>query len=279
MHCHKKNPIIKSNIHCAILPSPGRSADPDEIQRQDVAMIIDDTDSEDAVSEAAAEQHHFMEFYSPPRVAVALQRAGLRAQHSFDILTGYDLLTFEGRARALRLYETHVPFFTMLSPPCTMYSKMQNLNFGKMPPCLLKKRWADAHCMLDFAMYIAKRQLAAGRLFAHEHPVGASSWKRRSVTELLLDPTVYKVNFDQCRLGLRTPSGEKALQKRTTIMTNSAILRDIFAPLQCNCTEAHGVIQGSELGYQISSWCQIYTPAFVNHLANAVLLEANGNGV
>ena len=245
-------------------------------------MIIEDTDSEDVVTpeENRAEQHHFMEFYSPPRVGVALRRAGLRAQHSFDVMTGYDFLTFEGRARALHLYETHAPFFCMLSPPCTMYSKMQNLNFGKMPPHVLKKRWADAHCMLDFAMHIAKRQLQAGRLFAHEHPVGASSWKRRSVTDLLLDPTVRTVNFDQCQVGLRTPSGEKALQKRTTIMTNSAILQDIFAPLQCNCTEEHGVIQGSELGYQISTWCQIYTPAFVNHLADAVQLEwqARGNG-
>lgn len=257
--------------HCESIASfLGRQADhhPDEMQPG--AMLIDDTDSEDVNPEAdQAEQHHFMEFYSPPRVAVALRRAGFRAQYSFDIMTGYDFLEFQGRARALRLYETHDPFFTMLSPPCTMYSLMQNLNLAKMQPHVRKKRWVEAHCMLDFAMHIAKRQVQSGRFFCHEHPVGASSWKRRSVT----DPTVVKVNFDQCRVGLRTPSGEKPLQKRTTLMTNSIRLRDIFAPLQCNCTEEHGVIQGSELGHRVSTWCQIYTPAFVNHLADGVRLE------
>ena len=154
-----------------------------------------------------------MEFYSPRRVCVALRRTGLHAQHSFDLLTGYDFLTLQGRARALHLFETHVPFFVMLSPPCTMYSKMQNLNLGKMDPVVHAQRWVDAHCMLDFAMYIAKRQLAAGRFFCHEHPAGACSWKRSSVTEVASNDAVMKVNFDQCRVGLRTPSGSKPLQK------------------------------------------------------------------
>ena len=151
-----------------------------------------------------------------------------------------------------------------------MYSKMQNLNLGKMDPVVHAQRWVDAHCMLDFAMYIAKRQLAAGRFFCHEHPAGACSWKRSSVTEVASNDAVMKVNFDQCRVGLRTPSGSKPLQKRTTLMTNSHLLRDIFAPLQCNCTEEHGVIQGSQLRLRVSTWCQIYTPEFVNHLATGV---------
>ena len=232
-------------------------------QEPTVIVIHDDDD----------EKHHFMEFYSPPRVAVVLRRAGLRAQHSFDVLTGYDFLTLQGRAKALKLFETHGPFFTMLSPPCTMYSKMQNLNLGKMNPEVRAQRWADAHCLLDFAMYIAKRQLAAGRFFCFEHPAGASSWKRPSVTSVASNGAVLKVNFDQCRVGLRSPSGLKPLQKRTTLMTNSSLLRDQFAPLQCNCTEEHGVIQGSEMGFRVSTWCQIYTPDFVAHLANGVRLE------
>ena len=96
-----------------------------------------------------------MEFFSPPRVAVELRRYGLRAQYSFDIQTGYDFTTFEDRARAMRLVGTHCPFFTMLSPPCTMYSPLQNLNLGKMDPQVKKKRFEEAHCLLDFSMIIA----------------------------------------------------------------------------------------------------------------------------
>ena len=56
-------------------------------------------------------------------------------------------------------------------------------------------------------------------------------------------------------------------------MTNSREIHNIFSPLQCNCTEEHAVIQGSESGLQLSSWCQAYSPELVDHLADAVRLE------
>ena len=85
----------------------------------------------------------FMEFFFPPRVAVALRREQMCAKHSFDLETGYDFLTCEDRAQALRLWQTHRPFFTMLSPPCTMYSSMQNLNLAKMDPDVKQKRFNE----------------------------------------------------------------------------------------------------------------------------------------
>lgn len=223
--------------------------------------------------------HHFMEFFSPPRVALKLRQRGLRAQYSFDIETGYDLLSFENRARALRLYQTHRPFFTMLSAPCTMYSKLQNLNLGKMSPEVRARRFQEAHCMLDYSMLIAKRQVETRRFFCHEHPRDASSWRRESVMELWQRDDVFLVTFDQCRVGLRTPSGDKPIKKPTTLMTNSSAIRNIFAPLQCNCSEEHATIQGSEMGYRLSTWCQVYTRQFVEALCLGVERElANNNG-
>eukprot|EP00435_Cladocopium_sp_Y103_P075707 s119_g63.t1 len=202
------------------------------------------------------DEDHFMEFFSPPRVAVSLRRMGFRAHFSFDLLTGYDFLTFHDRARALRVYEARKPSFLMLSPPCTMYSKMQILNLNKMNPEVRRQRFQDAHCLLDFAMLLAMKQHRRNRKFCHEHPSGASSWQRPCVLELSSAPGVHLVTFDQCRVGLRTPAGDKPLRKRTTLMTNSLEIQRIFAPLQCNCTEEHGVIQGSQLGFQVSAWCQ-----------------------
>ena len=235
-------------------------------------LVIDKIEEEGA-NQIQCLPHHFMEFYSPPRVALPLRRTGFFARYSFDLMTGYDFLKFEDRARALRLYETHAPFFVMLSPPCTMFSKMQTLNLKKMQPQIRKQRFADANCMLDFAMHIADRQLRGNRFFCHEHPPGASSWRRASIAELANKPNVFLVSFDQCRTGLRTPSGLKPIQKRTVLMTNSREIHNIFSPLQCNCTEEHAVIQGSESGLQLSSWCQVYSPELVDHLADAVRLE------
>lgn len=220
--------------------------------------------------------HHFMEFFSPPRVAPVLRRRGFRAYCSFDTLTGYDLLTSQDRARALRKWETHKPFFIMLSPPCTMYSKMQNLNLKKMKEDVRIRRFDEADCYLNFSMTLAKRQHRNGRFWCHEHPRDASSWRKPSVHEMNMQEGVHVVTFDQCRVGLRTPSGDKPLKKPTRLLTNSAAVQQIFSPLQCNCVEEHGVIQGSQMGYRVSTWCQVYTPQFVECLCQAVAQEWDG---
>ena len=229
-------------------------------------MVIDDDDEEE-------QQHLFMEFFSPPRVAIPLRREGFLAFHSFDIVTGYDFLTADGRARALKLFSRHRPFFTMLSAPCTMYSPMQNANLAKMDAATKLRRFSEANCLLDYSMLIAKKQHAAKRLFAHEHPQKATSWKRQSVKDMEDEDHVMKVSFDQCCVNLRTPISKKPLQKRTTLLTNSEAIVELFQPLQCACTEEHATIGGSEGGIQLSKWCQVYTPEFVDKLQKAVRLE------
>ena len=210
-----------------------------------------------------------MEFFSPPRVAIPLRSRGYNARYSFDILTGYDFLQFEDRARALRLVETHEPFFLMLSPPCTMFSSMQNLNFGKMDKEVKAKRFEEAKCLLDFSMMLAQKQISANRFFCHEHPY--TSWRRASVRALASRPDVQTVSFDQCRVGLQTPVSQEPLRKRTTLMTNSQLLAQRFATLQCQCAKPHAVIQGSQGGLSISTYCQIYTPELVNQLVESVI--------
>ena len=192
---------------------------------------------------------------------------------SFDIVTGYDFLQFEDRARAWSLLEAHDPMFAMLSSPCTMFSTMQNANLAKMNPADRARRFEEANCLLDYSMMVGKRQCRKRRLFAHEHPQRARSWKRPSVQAVAKEPGVHKVSFDQCRVNLRTPVTKKLLTKRTTLLTNSAALVNLFTPLQCCCSEAHAVIEGSEGGISLSKWCQVYTPEFVDLLQKAVKAE------
>lgn len=208
-------------------------------------------------------------------MAIPLRREGFLAVHSFDIMTGYDFLTADSHARALKLQSRYRPFFTMLSAPCTMYSPLQNANLGKMDLAMKKCRWSEAHCLLDYSMLVAKRRDSTSRsvFFAHEHPQKATSWKRQSVKDLEEEEDVMKVSFDQCRVNLRTPVSKKPLQKRTRLLTNSAAIVDLFQPLQCACTEEHATIEGSEGGIQLSKWCQVYTPEFVDKLQKAVRLE------
>ena len=108
--------------------------------------------------------HHFMEVFSPPRVAVSCRKKGLRAFYSIDELTGYDLLSFEGRAEVLQLVKSTKPLYIMLSPPCTMYSALQTMwNLKKWDELTKKEKFAKADCMLDFSMLLARMQVDSGR--------------------------------------------------------------------------------------------------------------------
>ena len=215
-------------------------------------------------------QHDFMEVFSPPRVAIACRRRHMLALHSLDELTGYDLLQFECRARALHLIDACKPKFIMLSPPCTMYSQLQTMwNLKKWDEETKRSKFAVADCMLDFSMFIANKQLAQNRFFCFEHPASAHSWKRAAVQEIMNHPDVTCTSFDQCRTGLTCPETGRPIKKRTTLMSNAPGVPLQFRPLQCHCSVPHVRIQGSSCGVRLSTYCQIYTPELCDHLAAA----------
>ena len=132
-----------------------------------------------------------------------IEEQGLYCNVQFRyILTDYDFLKFEDRARALRLVETHEPFLLMLSPPYKMFSSMQNMNFGKMDKEVKAKRFEEANGLLDFSMMLAQKHIPANKCFCHEHPSKATSWRQASVQALASMPNAQTISFDQCRVGL-----------------------------------------------------------------------------
>ena len=158
------------------------------ILRDDV-MMVDSSDSEDSdveLLETVSPRNghpddrffHFMEVYSPFRVAAAIHKMGMNSAGSLDLLSGCDLLTTDGRLTALALLDHRRPMFLMASPPCTMYSELTRLwNAKKMQWEDREIRQRDADLMLKFAMELCRLQGQAGRLWCHEHPHRASSWK------------------------------------------------------------------------------------------------------
>ena len=121
----------------------------------DIIMVDSESDSGDSQEiefRNNTPRHNFVEVFSPPIVTFACQRQGLLAEHGIDILTGFDLNTFEGRAATLQLLKAR-PRFLMLSPPRTMYSALQGLfNLHKMNPQVLQQRMGEADSLLKFAI-------------------------------------------------------------------------------------------------------------------------------
>lgn len=100
-------------------------------------VVVADSDDEINADQSDVEMQpvrtvDFMEVYSPPRVCL-------------DIVTGYDFLTMEDRARCLRLIEQERPKFLMVRPPCTTYSPLQALfNLHKMTEEEKARRFLEA---------------------------------------------------------------------------------------------------------------------------------------
>ena len=162
--------------------------------------------------------------------------------------------------RAYKLLGTHRVFFhdaipamhdVQLHAQCQLWQNGSYRESTAVPRSALPPGFCNAH--------------HPGRFFAFEHPVRATSWQRRSVKALLEALQVQVVSFDQCRVNLRSPSG-KPIQKRTTLMTNSSAIVQLFK-LQCQCTEPHQKIEGQDQGIKLSTWCQVYTAEFVDVIA------------
>ena len=69
-----------------------------------------------------------MELYSPERVCRICHRHRLTPGPALDLRTGYDFDKPADRVKAIKLYEDTQPELVTLSPPCTEFSRLQDLN-------------------------------------------------------------------------------------------------------------------------------------------------------
>lgn len=212
--------------------------------------------------------HDVAELFSPPRVLPAAHSRGLSGILSLDLITGWNLTTPSVQELTLKLLIQWHVVFTMLSPPCTAFSPLQTMwNFKKMTPERRQSLWSAGMNMLEFAMRVAMQQLSAGCFFAFEHPARASSWQQQCVMDIVAQPGVMTVDFDQCMLGLCTKVSKTPTKKRTRVLTNCDYLVKTLRSYQCDKSHAHEPIQGQEGGMKRSVWAQFYPPAFVQILA------------
>ena len=120
------------------------------------------------------------------------------------------------------------------SPPCTMFSSLQNLSKGKRNKAEFEKAMKGAKEHVKFCLEIYKMQMYAGRYFLREHPDAASSWNMLEVVDLVAHADVNVVTCDMCAYGLKVTdkSGEALVEKRTKLMSNPAeVLKRVG--LQC----------------------------------------------
>ena len=115
----------------------------------------------------------FAEVFSPPRTTARARQRGLRGGWSLDVnhedpWTGrkWDLRDEKCKEAARSLLRRTRPKLLIASPPCTLFSLLQNLSGGVKD----NVRMQEAIDMVDFAVELCIMQHRAGRKFVFEHP-------------------------------------------------------------------------------------------------------------
>ena len=205
------------------------------------------------------------EVFSPPRICARAEQKGLVGGFSHDLTTGFDLNTPMGRAQSWHELEIYQPRVLVVCPPCTWYSKMQNINRHHYSEETIARRQKEADALLEYALRCCREQLTHQRGFVFEHPTKATSWKHPSLQSLTGMYGVESIDFDQCATDLRGPNGQP-IRKRTRLVSNMPSVIEAFAELQCACRKPHLTIEGACMGIQLAKYCQVYTPLLVDIL-------------
>ena len=217
------------------------------------------------------------EVFSPARVNQLATKFGLVPGNSLDLTDGWDFEIPAHRQKAWQLVKETAPFVVIGSPPCTMFSNLQqlNLHIHRNDPAWLRnfeEQKAKARGHIDFCIMLYRYQLKMGRHFVHEHPWGADSWKLPNVMQLLSDPRVIAVKTDMCRFGMtshiQSKNGERGLvRKPTGFMTSSEC---IAAELERKCLgdHSHVHLEGGR-----ASAAQVYPPELCEAMLRGVVRQ------
>ena len=113
-------------------------------------------------------------------------------------------------------------FMLVRSPPCTPFSRLQELNFPNRDPRVVEAELAAVRAHMKFCFEMYELQRKNERFFAHEHPSTATSWSLLFVLEMLLR------EVDICDFGMKSSDAEGGglVRKKTKILTNPARWRN-----------------------------------------------------
>ena len=221
---------------------------------------------------------HVSEVYNPERFKADALMKGLRFGDAFDMKlakedgTHWDLSKPEEQQQCRNILERRRPLLLIGSPMCTMFSRLMQLNRKHFTDEEWKAKMEDAKAHLRFAFELYRWQQDEGRLWLHEHPLGASSWNLDFVKEFLEAPEVMKVRGDMCRWGMKAPSGENIL-KPTGWATNS---KHLAVALARRCKGGHQhipLMEGRAAG------AAIYPPQLVKGILEGLIKEMRTRGL
>ena len=200
------------------------------------------------------------EVYSRPRVTRAtalLPSLGLLLGFALDLTTTnkkgdqWDFTIESMRQESRAVLAATKPALLIGSPPCTEFCAWQLLNAAKLgwTPAETRRRRAAGEVHVRFCGELYAEQITNWRVFLHEHPDSASSWKLSCIQEILAEDTVDRVIGDQCQYGQATAQGDRLNKAILWISNSPAILEQLKRRCRgrkgfCSDGRRHGLTSG-----------------------------------
>ena len=130
------------------------------------------------------------------------------------------------------------PFMLVGSPPCTMFSILQNGNRHRHTPAAWAEMMKKAEVHIQFCITLYEIQRRAGRYYLHEHPRTATSWGLKGIQRFKQYADTQFIHCNMCQFGMvTTHKGQTGLvEKATTFMTNSD---EVAVRLNRRCSKTH----------------------------------------
>ena len=220
----------------------------------------------------------FLELFSgSAKLSQAAAMQGLRVGAPIDLRTGYDLLTAEGRRKAMEVIERQQPKIIHMAPVCGPWSQMQNIN----DPADTYQKRKKYLPMVEFCARVALYQIEHGRFFIIENPATSKIWFTKHFQRLLMKHTVTYGTLDMCAFGMRDPNGYY-YYKPTSLLHNfpEGVLNPVFK--RCNSKSKndpkhyHQPLEGSAPGYgSRTKLAQVYPYRFCSTLIRCILPLGN----
>ena len=175
-----------------------------------------------------------VELFSPPRVTDYARSKRVGDGVAMDLTTvdeqgrPWNFCLQECRERATNLIDWLDPDLLIGSPPCGPFSQLQTLNEAKMDPQKRARDLAEAEQHLEFCAEQYAKRHARQKLFVHEHPALAKSWKSEAIKRVENLPGVLRVTGDMCEQGMeiRDEHGPGMAKKTTSYLTNSEFIAE-----------------------------------------------------
>ena len=191
------------------------------------------------------------EVYNPSRFADEAKKQGLIPGQAFDLELGHDLLDKRTRKEVKNYIITVKPGLLIVSPPCVLFTILQNLSMKKRSnnPFAMReylKQLCKAKALLRFGVEMCEEVLRYDGVFVFEHPLTSKAWQQPAVQRLLQNSKVVMAQCDQCMYGLSSTSG-RPQRKSTGWCTSSTAVAEQLSR-KCDKSHEHEHIIGKDQG-------------------------------